>query len=290
MGPATVVTSTVAGTTPTVVIANAPANAHLPLPIGKIFKYLLLSEVELKLPTLLKCFSLYFAAQLIPSGVKGLTQQNMRSNNAAVALSQVTYYLHLSALSVNISIKSNVERIMAISLVIQGGQAIQLVGSQRSRLNQMTRQAQSNQSKGLSNQLASKGANQLVLSRNKQLLAPIMGRLLFRLFFREKKSIDRDWHWEWFTNVDDQAAASQPMLMATQSGASSSSQSSISGAPTSKQQQQQTLLAKSLHARSAAAATMGQCNSQAQQALNATVAGLSQQQVSSLVRIRSNPS
>ena len=33
--PATVVTSAVAGATPTVVIAN-PANTHLSLPIGKI--------------------------------------------------------------------------------------------------------------------------------------------------------------------------------------------------------------------------------------------------------------
>lgn len=62
------------------------------------------------------------------------------------------------------------------------------------------------------------------------------------------------------------------MLMTTQSGASSS-QSAISSAAN-----KQTLLAKSLHARAATAAAMGQCNSQAQ-ALNA-VAGLSQQQVS----------
>jgi hypothetical protein len=35
-------------------------------------------------------------AQLIPSGVKGLTPQNIRNNNAAVTLSQVLYlsYYH----------------------------------------------------------------------------------------------------------------------------------------------------------------------------------------------------
>lgn len=64
----------------------------------------------------------------------------------------------------------------------QGGQAIQLIGSQRPRLNNMPRQVQSNQVKSavLSNQLVTVAktvtASQLILSGNKQILAPIMGK------------------------------------------------------------------------------------------------------------------
>lgn len=164
MVAATVVTTAIAGSTPTVVIAN-PANAHLSLPI----------------------------AQLIPSGVKGLSQQNIRSNNA------VTF--------------------------AQGGQAIQLIGSQRPRFNHMTRQVQSNQVKSavLSNQLVTVAktvtASQLILSGNKQVLTPIM-------------------------------AATKPVLMASQTTPSSQV------VPVNKQ----TLLTKSLHAR----ASTGQCNQQTQ--------------------------
>ncbi|XP_014295065.2 uncharacterized protein LOC103574661 [Microplitis demolitor] len=146
------VTTAVAGSNPTVVIAN-PANTHLSLPI----------------------------AQIIPSGVKNLTHQNIRNTNA-VTLSQ-------------------------------GGQAIQLVGSQRPRLNQLTRQVQANQVKSavLPNQLVTVAktvtASQLILSGNKQVLTPIM--------------------------------ASKPVLMTTQ--ASPSSQA----VPANKH----TLLTKSLHAR-----------------------------------------
>ncbi|XP_018403258.1 PREDICTED: transcription factor SPT20 homolog isoform X2 [Cyphomyrmex costatus] len=161
----TVVTTAIAGSTPTVVIANpANVNAHLSLPI----------------------------AQLIPSGVKGLSQQN-RSNNA-VALAQ-------------------------------GGQAIQLIGSQRQRFNHMTRQVQSNQVKSavLSNQLVTVAktvtASQLILSGNKQVLTPIM-------------------------------AATKPVLMASQTTPSSQV------VPVNKQ----TLLTKSLHAR----ASTGQCSQQTQ--------------------------
>ncbi|XP_012279626.1 transcription factor SPT20 homolog [Orussus abietinus] len=119
MVAATVVTTAVAGSTPTVVIAN-PANTHLSLPI----------------------------AQIIPSGVKGLSQQSIRSGNA-VTLSQ-------------------------------GGQAIQLVGSHRPRLGQTTRQVQPTQVKSahLPNQLVTVAktvtANQLILSGNKQVLTSIM--------------------------------------------------------------------------------------------------------------------
>ncbi|TGZ49454.1 Protein FAM48A [Temnothorax longispinosus] len=159
MVAATVVTTAIAGSTPTVVIAN-PANAHLSLPI----------------------------AQLIPSGVKGLSQQSMRNNNA-------------------------------------GGQAIQLIGSQRPRFNHMTRQVQSNQVKSavLSNQLVTVAktvtASQLILSGNKQVLTPIM-------------------------------AATKPVLMASQTTPSSQV------VPVNKQ----TLLTKSLHAR----ASTGQCSQQTQ--------------------------
>ncbi|XP_015608658.1 mucin-6 [Cephus cinctus] len=125
MVAATVATTAIAGSTPTVVIAN-PANTHLSLPI----------------------------AQIIPSGVKGLSQQNIRSSNA-VTLSH-------------------------------GGQAIQLVGSQRPRLNQMTRQVQPNQLVTVTKTMT---ANQLILSGNKQVLTPIM-------------------------------AASKPVLMATQASPS----------------------------------------------------------------------
>ncbi|EGI67347.1 Protein FAM48A [Acromyrmex echinatior] len=134
----------------------------------------------------------YFSAQLIPSGVKGLSQQN-RSNNA-VALAQ-------------------------------GGQAIQLIGSQRQRFNHMTRQVQSNQVKSavLSNQLVTVAktvtASQLILSGNKQVLTPIM-------------------------------AATKPVLMASQTTPSSQV------VPVNKQ----TLLTKSLHAR----ASTGQCSQQTQ--------------------------
>ncbi|KAL6258537.1 hypothetical protein P5V15_010494 [Pogonomyrmex californicus] len=165
MVAATVVTTAIAGSTPTVVIANAPTNAHLSLPI----------------------------AQLIPSGVKGLSQQNIRGNNA-VALAQ-------------------------------GGQAIQLIGSQRPRFNHMTRQVQSNQVKSavLSNQLVTVAktvtASQLILSGNKQVLTPIM-------------------------------AATKPVLMASQTTPSSQV------VPVNKQ----TLLTKSLHAR----ASTGQCSQQTQ--------------------------
>ncbi|XP_012535670.1 transcription factor SPT20 homolog [Monomorium pharaonis] len=164
MVAATVVTTAIAGSTPTVVIAN-PANAHLSLPI----------------------------AQIIPSGVKGLSQQNIRSNNA-VALAQ-------------------------------GGQAIQLIGSQRPRFNHMTRQVQSNQVKStvLSNQLVTVAktvtASQLILSGNKQVLTPIV-------------------------------AATKPVLMASQTTPSSQV------VPVNKQ----TLLTKSLHAR----ASTGQCSQQTQ--------------------------
>ncbi|XP_018361197.1 PREDICTED: transcription factor SPT20 homolog isoform X3 [Trachymyrmex cornetzi] len=165
MVAATVVTTAIAGSTPTVVIANpANVNAHLSLPI----------------------------AQLIPSGVKGLSQQS-RSNNA-VALAQ-------------------------------GGQAIQLIGSQRQRFNHMTRQVQSNQVKSavLSNQLVTVAktvtASQLILSGNKQVLTPIM-------------------------------AATKPVLMASQTTPSSQV------VPVNKQ----TLLTKSLHAR----ASTGQCSQQTQ--------------------------
>ncbi|XP_034936259.1 uncharacterized protein [Chelonus insularis] len=164
MVAATVVTTAVAGSNPTVVIAN-PANTHLSLPI----------------------------AQLIPSGVKGLTHQNIRNTNA-VTLSQ-------------------------------GGQAIQLVGSQRPRLNQMTRQVQPSQMKSavLPNQLVtvakSAAVNQLILSGNKQVLTPIM--------------------------------ATKPVLMATQATPSSQA------VPANKH----TLLTKSLHARTG---VNSQVNPQAQ--------------------------
>ncbi|XP_077280717.1 uncharacterized protein LOC143907705 isoform X1 [Temnothorax americanus] len=164
MVAATVVTTAIAGSTPTVVIAN-PANAHLSLPI----------------------------AQLIPSGVKGLSQQSMRNNNAVT--------------------------------LAQGGQAIQLIGSQRPRFNHMTRQVQSNQVKSavLSNQLVTVAktvtASQLILSGNKQVLTPIM-------------------------------AATKPVLMASQTTPSSQV------VPVNKQ----TLLTKSLHAR----ASTGQCSQQTQ--------------------------
>ncbi|EFN89837.1 transcription factor SPT20 homolog [Harpegnathos saltator] len=172
MVPATVVTTAIAGSTPTVVIAN-PANAHLSLPIGKI------SEIA--------------HAQIIASGVKGLSQQNIRNNNAVT--------------------------------LAQGGQAIQLIGSQRPRLNNMPRQVQSNQVKSavLSNQLVTVAktvtASQLILSGNKQVLAPIM-------------------------------AATKPVLMASQTTPSSQV------VPVNKQ----TLLTKSLHART----STGQCNQQTQ--------------------------
>lgn len=63
----------------------------------------------------------------------------------------------------------------------KSGQAIQLVGSQRPRLNQMPRQVQSNHVKStvLPNQLVTVSkavtTNQLILSANKQVLTPIMG-------------------------------------------------------------------------------------------------------------------
>ncbi|XP_006613811.1 transcription factor SPT20 homolog isoform X2 [Apis dorsata] len=160
----TVVTTAIAGSTPTVVIAN-PANTHLSLPI----------------------------AQIIPSAVKGLSQQNIRSNNSVT--------------------------------LAQGGQAIQLVGSQRPRLNHITRQVQPNQVKStvLSNQLVTVAktvtASQLILSGNKQVLTPIM-------------------------------AATKPVLMASQTTPSSQV------VPANKQ----TLLTKSLHAR----ASTGQCSQQTQ--------------------------
>ncbi|CAD6244489.1 GSCOCG00013367001-RA-CDS [Cotesia congregata] len=150
------VTTAGAGSNPTVVIAN-PANTHLSLPIVGI------------------------SAQIIPSGVKNITHQNIR-NTSAVTLSQ-------------------------------GGQAIQLVGSQRPRLNQLTRQVQANQVKStvLPNQLVTVAktvtASQLILSGNKQVLTPIM--------------------------------ASKPVLMATQATPSSQA------VPANKH----TLLTKSLHAR-----------------------------------------
>ncbi|XP_015186499.1 PREDICTED: transcription factor SPT20 homolog isoform X2 [Polistes dominula] len=163
---ATVVTTAIAGSTPTVVIANS-ANTHLSLPI----------------------------AQIIPSGVKGLSQQNIRSTNT-----------------------------MTIS---QGGQAIQLIGSQRPRLNHMARQVQPSQVKStvLPNQLVTVAktvtASQLILSGNKQVLTPIM--------------------------------ATKPVLMASQTTPSSQI------VPANKQ----TLLAKSLHAR----VSTGQCSQQQTQSL-----------------------
>ncbi|GAB1864951.1 Protein FAM48A [Camponotus japonicus] len=164
MMAATVVTTAIAGSTPTVVIANPANPAHLSLPI----------------------------AQIIPS-VKGLLQQNIRSNNAVT--------------------------------LAQGGQAIQLIGSQRPRFNHMTRQVQSNQVKSavLSNQLMTVAktvtASQLILSGSKQVLTPIM-------------------------------AATKPVLMASQTTPSSQV------VPVNKQ----TLLTKSLHAR----APTGQCSQQTQ--------------------------
>ncbi|XP_068987784.1 transcription factor SPT20 homolog isoform X2 [Bombus flavifrons] len=159
----TVVTTAIAGSTPTVVITN-PANTHLSLPI----------------------------AQIIPSAVKGLSQQNIRSSNSVT--------------------------------LAQGGQAIQLVGSQRPRVNHITRQVQPNQVKStvLSNQLVTVAktvtASQLILSGNKQVLTPIM--------------------------------ATKPVLMASQTTSSSQV------VPANKQ----TLLTKSLHAR----ASTGQCSQQTQ--------------------------
>ncbi|KAI4481781.1 hypothetical protein M0804_009302 [Polistes exclamans] len=167
---ATVVTTAIAGSTPTVVIANS-ANTHLSLPI----------------------------AQIIPSGVKGLSQQNIRSTNT-VTLSQ-------------------------------GGQAIQLIGSQRPRLNHMARQVQPSQVKStvLPNQLVTVAktvtASQLILSGNKQVLTPIM-------------------------------AATKPVLMASQTTPSSQI------VPANKQ----TLLTKSLHAR----VSTGQCSQQQTQSLGIT--------------------
>ncbi|KAF7998560.1 hypothetical protein HCN44_010968 [Aphidius gifuensis] len=165
MVAATVVTTATAGSTPTVVIANPP-NTHLSLPI----------------------------AQILPSGVKGLTKQNIRATNA-VALSQ-------------------------------SGHAIQLVGSQRTRINQMTRQIQSNHAKStvLPNQLVTVSkpvtGNQLILSSNKQVLTPIM-------------------------------TSTKPVLMATQTTPSSQV------VPANKH----TLLTKSLHA---IAGATGQINTQSQ--------------------------
>ncbi|XP_033201428.1 uncharacterized protein LOC117163340 isoform X2 [Bombus vancouverensis nearcticus] len=159
----TVVTTAIAGSTPTVVITN-PANTHLSLPI----------------------------AQIIPSAVKGLSQQNIRSSNSVT--------------------------------LAQGGQAIQLVGSQRPRVNHIARQVQPNQVKStvLSNQLVTVAktvtASQLILSGNKQVLTPIM--------------------------------ATKPVLMASQTTSSSQV------VPANKQ----TLLTKSLHAR----ASTGQCSQQTQ--------------------------
>ncbi|XP_020279058.1 transcription factor SPT20 homolog isoform X2 [Pseudomyrmex gracilis] len=154
MVAATVVTTAIAGSsTPTVVIAN-PANAHLSLPI----------------------------AQILPSGVKGLSQQNIRSNNAVT--------------------------------LPQGGQAIQLIGSQRPRVNHMNRQVQPNQVKSavLSNQLIAKNVtSQLILSGSKQVLTPII-------------------------------TTTKPVLMASQTTPSSL-------VPVNKQ----TLLTKSLHARTSTA-------------------------------------
>ncbi|XP_046488513.1 transcription factor SPT20 homolog isoform X2 [Neodiprion pinetum] len=152
MVSATVVTTAVSGSSPTVVIAN-PANTHLSLPI----------------------------AQIIPSGVKGLSQQNMHSTNS-VTLSQ-------------------------------GGPAIQLVGSQRQRLNQIARHVQPNQAKPtiMPSQLVTVAkpvpANHLILSGNKQVLTPIGG--------------------------------SKPVLMATQAPSSARVVSA----------NKQTLLTKSLHTR-----------------------------------------
>ncbi|XP_011311346.1 uncharacterized protein Spt20 [Fopius arisanus] len=185
---ATVVTTAVAGTTPTVVIAN-PANTHLSLPI----------------------------AQIIPSGVKGLTQQtqNIRNTNT-VALSQ-------------------------------SGQAIQLVGSHRPRLNQITRKAQPNQvtSAVLPNQLVTVAktvtASQLILSGNKQVLTPIM-------------------------------ATTKPLLMATQANQAIQATPSSQTVPGNKH----ALLTKSLHARASAT---GQIASQTQ---GIGVTSLSQQQLQQL--------
>ncbi|XP_076664126.1 uncharacterized protein LOC143366720 isoform X3 [Andrena cerasifolii] len=178
----TVVTTAIAGSTPTVVIAN-PANTHLSLPIGKNYSS----------RCIIVNFSVHVSAQIIPSGVKALSQQNIRGSNS-VTLSQ-------------------------------GGQAIQLVGSQRPRLNHMTRQVQPSQVKStvLPNQLVTVAktvtASQLILSGNKQVLTPIM-------------------------------AATKPVLMASQTTPSSQV------VPANKQ----TLLTKSLHAR----ASTGQCSQQTQ--------------------------
>ena len=80
-----------------------------------------------------------------------MTQQNLRNANAAVTL-------------------------------YQSGQAIHLVGSPKPRHNQMARAVQSNKAKAtvLPNQLVTVtktvAANQLLLSGNKQVLTPIIGK------------------------------------------------------------------------------------------------------------------
>lgn len=77
--------------------------------------------------------------------------------------------------------QQNIRSNNAVTLA-QGGQAIQFIGSQRPRFNHMTRQVQSNQVKStvLSNQLVTVAktvtASQLILSGNKQVLTPIVGK------------------------------------------------------------------------------------------------------------------
>lgn len=74
------------------------------------------------------------------------------------------------------------KKIKLMKKIKQAGQAIQLVGSQRPRVNQLGRQVQvpsQVKSSVLQNQLVTVGkpmtANQLILSGNKQVLTPIMG-------------------------------------------------------------------------------------------------------------------
>ena len=86
MVPTTGASNAVPGNTSTVVIAN-PANAHLPLPIGTYRKQQSCKFRVLPNKKLIRSIS----AQLIPAGVKGITQQNLRSNNASVTLAQVLF-------------------------------------------------------------------------------------------------------------------------------------------------------------------------------------------------------
>ncbi|CAD1477890.1 unnamed protein product, partial [Heterotrigona itama] len=148
----------------------------------------------------------------------GLSQPITMSLNVSATTGSVTP----TGVIVSLPISSATNTCTTVS---SGGQAIQLVGSQRPRLNHITRQVQPNQVKStvLSNQLVTVAktvtASQLILSGNKQVLTPIM-------------------------------AATKPVLMASQTTPSSQV------VPANKQ----TLLTKSLHAR----ASTGQCSQQTQ--------------------------